>query len=124
VQALGEGTERLHLVRHDGGLWSMHAESLVTDTLFRLWREAGGPEVIAKVIVDRPNTLSLHRVRTERLLERLLDGYGYTLHYDADGRLAQVRVYSPEPASPYKNPRLTESLGTWRDVETAAAAED
>lgn len=120
VQALGEGTERLHLVDHGEGVWSMHAESLGTYVLFRLWKEVGGPEVIAKDPVDHPYTLSLHRVKAEEIVSRLLAGHGYTLHYDGKGRLSQVRVYSAEAGHVYRTPRLTESLGAWRDVETGA----
>lgn len=120
VQSFGEGAARLHLVDHGDGLWSMHAESLGTYALFAMWKEAGGPEVIAKDPVDHPYTLSVHRVKAEDIVGRLLAGHGFTLHYDTGGRLAQVRVYSAEPGHVYRTPRLTESLGAWRDVETGA----
>ncbi len=112
---------RAHFVDHEGP-WSLHAEALPTDYLFRLWREIGGPEVVSLLPIDRTYTISVHREPAERILGRLLDGYGYTLHYDGDGRLELVRVYSPAPnAGAFKTPRLVESLSAWRDVELAPA---
>jgi hypothetical protein len=123
VQALGDGDQKLYLVNHDG-TWSMHVENLVTDELVRLWQEVGGPQVIAKTPLERPYTLSVHKLSPERIFERLLEGFDYTLHYDARGRLERVRVYSLDPssASTFKTPRLVEGLGSWREVETAAPA--
>jgi hypothetical protein len=118
VLTLGNGDQKVQLVDH-GDCWSMHAENVMAMNIFAAWREVGGPEVIMKSPLDYPYTLSVHRVPTERLVARILEGYGHTLHYGPDGRLAQVRVYSPEPARLYKTPRLVESLGTWRQVETA-----
>ena len=119
IQTLGDAIT-LSLVDHDG-TWSMHVENVTSDELFHLWRTAGGPEVVVKMLVDRPVTVSVHRMTPERIVERLLIGYGYTLHYDADGRLARVRVYSPTAQSNYKLARLTESLAKWREAESAAA---
>ncbi|MFN2427882.1 MAG: hypothetical protein ABR587_15705 [Candidatus Binatia bacterium] len=119
VRTLGEGDQKLFLVDHDG-TWSMHAQNVVTDQLLRLWSEAGGPVVFAKTFLDRPYTISVHRLEPERILDRLLEGYSYTLHYDGDGRLESVRVYSLSATAMFKTPRLVESLGSWRDVETAA----
>lgn len=120
VQVLGDADQKLHLVDH-GGTWSMHAENIATPTLLNLWRRAGGPEVVSKAAVDRPFTLSVHRLEPERILERILEGYSYTLHYEPGGSLSQVRVYSPDPSLAFRVPRLVESLGTWREVETAAS---
>lgn len=122
VQTLGDGDQKLYVVNHDG-TWSMHVENLITGDLVRLWREVGGPHVVAKTVLDRPYTLSVHKLPPERIFERLLDGFDYTLHYDAAGRLERVRVYSLDPssASTFKTPRLVESLGSWRELETAAS---
>lgn len=118
VQELGDGDQRLYLVDHHG-TWSMHAQNITTATLLNLWRGAGGPEVVTKLGVNRPFTLSVHRLSAERILERLLEGYNYTLHYEASGRLRLVRVYSPESTEAFRVPRLVESLGAWREAETA-----
>lgn len=123
VQSFGEGSQTLYLVDH-GDTWSMHAEELPAEAIFKGWQEAGGPEIVSKVVLDFPFTLSMHRVTTERIVGRILEGYGYTLHYDARGRLERVRVYSPQPARMFKTPRLVESLGSWRQVETPAPAAD
>jgi hypothetical protein len=117
VQTLGDGDQKLFVVDHDGA-WSMHAENIVTGELFRLWHQGGGPDVVTKTPLDRPYTMSVHRLPSERVVARLLEGYGYTLHYDATGRLERVRVYSPEPSQIYKTPRLVESLARWRELET------
>lgn len=117
LQALGEPGQRLYVVDH-GARWSMHAENLATDVLLRLWQQVGGPEVISKTLLDRAYTISVHRLEADRIVERLLDGYGYTLHYE-DGRLARVRVYSPVPGPVFKTPRLVESLTKWTDEESA-----
>ena len=123
VQTLGDGDQKLYVVNHDG-TWSMHVESLITEELVRLWQEVGGPQVVAKTPLERPYTLSVHKLPAERIFERLLDGFDYTLHYDARGRLERVRVYSLDPssASTFKTPRLVEGLGGWREVETAGAS--
>ena len=118
VHTLGDDDQKLFVVDHRG-TWSMHAEMLVTDQLLRLWHDVGGPEVTAKSALDRPYTLSVHRLSPERILERLLDGYDYTLHYDGNGHLERVRVYSLDPGSMFKTPRVVESLGRWRELETA-----
>lgn len=122
IQTIGEEGMRAHFVDHDGP-WSLHAEALPTEYLFRLWHEIGGPEVVSRTPIDRVYTISVHREPTERILERMLDGYGYTLHYDGEGRLELVRVYSPAPnAGEFKTPRLVESLSAWRDVELTASS--
>ncbi|HXC52576.1 MAG TPA: hypothetical protein VN634_16965 [Candidatus Limnocylindrales bacterium] len=121
VQTLGPDDQRLYLVDH-GGTWSMHAESVVAGSLLHSWHEAGGPLVTSKVILDYPFTLSVHRTSAERILEHILEGWSYTLHYDAKGRLEAVRVYSPEPQRMFKTPRLTESFSAWRLLENGAPA--
>lgn len=120
VQSLGGGDAKIQLVDH-GDTWSMHAENVMAQDIFRLWHEAGGPEVVMKTPLDYPFTLSVHRQDTERIVERILEGWGRTLHYDAKGRLVLVRSYSPKPARIFKTPRLVESLGTWRQEETSKA---
>jgi len=120
VQTLEDGDAKFYVVDH-GATWSIHAENVTVEAIFRAWHEVGGPEVNSKVKLDYPFTLSLHRVEMERVVERMLDGYGHTLHFDANGRLDSVRVYSPEPARVFKTPRLVESLATWREVETSVA---
>lgn len=117
VLTLGDNEQKLFVVKYDRS-WSMHGESLDTSALFRLWQEAGGPKMVTKTIVDRPYTISVHSLSAEDIVERLLDGYGYTLHYDSKGRLELVRVYSPIAGHLFKTPRLVESLGTWRSLET------
>ncbi len=121
VQTLGPDDQRLYLVDH-GGTWSMHAESVVAGSLLHSWHEAGGPLVTSKVILDYPFTLSVHRTSGERILEHILEGWSYTLHYDAKGRLEAVRVYSPEPQRMFKTPRLTESFSAWRLIENGEPA--
>ena len=121
VQTFGPDDQRIYVVDHTG-TWSMHAESVAAGVLLRGWHEAGGPLVTSKVILDYPFTLSLHRVTAERILERVLEGYSYTLHYDAKGRLEAVRVYSPEPQRNFKTPRLVESFAAWKLLETSAPA--
>jgi hypothetical protein len=120
VQTLGDGDQKVFVVDHHG-TWSIHVENVLTEPIVRLWHEAGGPEVIAKVAIDRPYTLSVHGLSAERILERLLVGYDYTLHYDASGRLERVRVYSPHPSLVFKTPRLVESLKQWRETEIPTA---
>ena len=121
IHTLGAEDQRVFVVDH-GGTWSMHAESVVAGSLFVSWHEAGGPDVLAKVVLDYPYTLSLHRVTAERILERMLEGWSYTLHYDAGGHLERVRVYSAEPQRIFKTPRLTESLADWKKQETGEPA--
>lgn len=122
IETIGEEGMRAHFVEH-AGPWSLHAENLPTDYLFRLWHDVGGPEVVSREPIDRAYTISVHRESAERILGRLLDGYSYTLHYDAAGKLEMVRVYSPAPnAGEFKTPRLVESLSAWRDVELAPTA--
>ena len=116
IQTLGEGDQVIHLARH-GELWSIHAETVVAATLFKLWHEAGGPEAVSKIYLDYPFTLSLHDVPAERIVERVLEDYSFTLHYDAAGRLERVRVYSPSPSRVYRAPRLVENLMAWRRAE-------
>lgn len=125
VQAVGDGQQKLYVVHH-GGTWSMHVEAMMTDELVRLWKEVGGPQFVAKTVLDRPYNISVHKMPPERIVETLLDGFDFTLHYDADGRLERVRVYSLDPASAstFRTPRLVESLGRWREVETAAPSAD
>lgn len=118
VETLGGGDAKIHLVDH-GDCWSMHAENVLAQDIFRLWHEAGGPAVEMKTPLDFPFTMSVHRMSTERIVDRILEGWGRTLHFDAKGRLELVRTYSPKPARLFKTPRLVESLGTWRQVETA-----
>lgn len=122
IQTIGEGEQRLFVVNLNG-TWSMHAENLPTNQLFDLWEEAGGPTMVTKTLVDRPYTISVHGLSPERIVDRLLVGYGYTLHYDGQGRLDLVRVYSPVPSQLFKTPRLVESLGKWREAETPALPE-
>lgn len=116
IQTIGEDL-KIHVVDHDGK-WSMHAENVGTNEIVRLWHIAGGPEVTTKVLVDRPFTLSVHALSTEAILERLYEGYGFTMHYDDAGRLDTVRVYSMSGASAYKTPRLTETLSRWKEIES------
>jgi len=116
IRTLGPDDQRLYVVDH-GDTWSMHAESVVASVLFQSWHEAGGPEVLSKAALDYPFTLSLHRVKTERIIERILEGWSYTLHYDGSGRLELIRVYSPEPSRNFKTPRLVESLAAWKQLE-------
>lgn len=120
VQSLGSGDAKIQLVDH-GDSWSMHVENVLAQDIFHLWHEAGGPEVVMKTPLDFPFTFSVHRMSTERIVERILEGWGRTLHFDAKGRLELVRIYSPRPARLFKTPRLVESLGTWRQVEAAKA---
>lgn len=122
IETLGNGVSTIHVVDH-GDSWSMHVESIPTDQLLGLWQQAGGPEMVAKTVVDRPYTLSVHRLSAERILERLFDGYDYTLHYDRAGRLVRVRVYSLDPAAAFKTPRLVESLRDWNEKETPDGAD-
>jgi hypothetical protein len=121
VQEVGSPDQPVHVVDH-GTSWSIHAESVVAQALFDAWHEAGGPIVTSKVVLDYPYTMSVHRVPAERILERMLDGWSYTLHYAANGRLERVRVYSPVPTRMFKTPRLAESLGAWEQRETAGPA--
>jgi len=125
VQSVGEGQQKLYVVDH-GGTWSMHVEAMLTDDLVGLWKEVGGPQFVAKTVLDRPYNISVHKMPPERIIETLLDGFDYTLHYDAHGRLERVRVYSLDPASAstFKTPRLVQSLGRWREVESAAPSAD
>lgn len=122
IRELGAGDRRMFVVDH-GDTWSMHAESVVTDAMFELWKEAGGPDYVAKVLVNRPYTISVHRLPAARIVDRLLEGYGYTLHYDPSGRLSKVRVYSPQPAQMFKTPRLVESLASWKEAELPPLAD-
>lgn len=118
VLSFGEGSTTTWIVRH-GDEWSMHAESVSASAIFEAWHQAGGPAMASKVSMDYPFTLSVHRMTTERLVARIVEGYGYTLHYDAAGRMELVRVYSQRPSFQYKTARLVESLATWKQVETA-----
>ena len=123
VQVLGDGDQRIYVVDH-GATWSMHVENVPVYSLFDSWHQAGGPVVISKALLDYSFTLSLHRVAPERIVERILEGYGHTLHYDANGRLEQVRVYSPAPTRIFKAPRLVEGLARWREAESPPAPSD
>jgi hypothetical protein len=118
VQTVGEGDRRIYVVRH-GDTWSMHAENVTAENILLSWQEAGGPKVEMKSALDYLFTLSVHRLPTERIVARILEGYGYTLHYDAAGKLVMVRIYSPKPSRYPASQRLVESLGTWMQVETA-----
>jgi hypothetical protein len=118
IRILGEADQKLHLVDHGGGKWSMHAENIASTNLLRLWQEAGGPEFDTKASIDRQYTLSFHKLSSERVIDRLLEGFNYTLHYDK-GRLTRVRVYSPQQSFVFKTARLVESLGKWREAETS-----
>lgn len=120
VQILGSGDQRIQVVDHDGS-WSMHAENVMAETIFELWHEVGGPVVERKTPLDFPFTLSVHLETTERIVARILDGYGYTLHFNEQGLLELVRSYSPKPGRIFKTPRLVQSQGTWRQVESGKA---
>jgi hypothetical protein len=122
IQVHGEGDQTVYVVDH-GDTWSMHAENVLADNVFSAWAASGGPRSSSKTPLDHPFTLSVHRLAPERIVERLLDGYGYTLHYDAEGRLATVRVYSAEPTRMYKTPRLTQTRARWSQTETALLEE-
>jgi len=122
IQVHGQGDQTVYVVDH-GDTWSMHAENALADNILAAWTASGGPRSISKTPLDHPFTLSVHRLAPERILERLLDGYGYTLHYDATGRLTTVRVYSAEPTRMYKTPRLTQSRTRWSQTETALLEE-
>jgi hypothetical protein len=121
IEMLGEADQKIFVVDHDG-TWSMHAENVSTFHLVRLWQQAGGPEVTTKVLIDRPFTLSVHKLAPELILERLYEGFGFTMHYDDTGRLVSARVYSPREASSFKTPRLTETLSEWKAIETDSEA--
>jgi hypothetical protein len=121
IQTLGEADQKIFLVDHKG-TWSMHFENVITSNVILLWKQAGGPDITTKTLIDRTNTMSVHRLAPELIVERLFEGYGYTLHYDDAGRLTSVRVYSPRDSLAFKTPRLTESLGDWKKVETEAEA--
>jgi hypothetical protein len=116
IQVMGEGDQRVFVVNH-GDSWSMHVENVQAQALLEHWHEVGGPKVEAKSILDYPFTLSVHHLAAERIVERILDGYGFTLHYDGKGKLDGVRVYSAEGTRIYKTPRLTESLTSWKQAE-------
>jgi hypothetical protein len=121
IQTIGADDTKIELVDH-GDTWSMHAENVNAIAILRGWHEAGGPDVATKFDLDYPFTLSVHHLTPELIVERILDGRGYTLHYSPGGRLVLVRVYSPRPMTGYKTPRLVESLAAWRETETPAAA--
>jgi hypothetical protein len=121
IQTLGEADQKIFLVDHKG-TWSMHFENVITSNVVLLWKQAGGPDVTMKVPVDRTNTMSVHRIAPELIVERLFEGYGFTLHYDDAGRLTSVRVYSPRESGAFKTPRLTESLSDWKKAETETEA--
>jgi hypothetical protein len=116
IQSIGDDL-KIYVVDH-GGKWSMHAENVATNEIVRLWHIAGGPEVTTKFPIDRPYTLSVHEVSTEVILERLFEGFGFTMHYDDTGRLDSVRVYGMRDSVSFKTPRLTETLTRWKEIET------
>lgn len=121
IQSLGNAGATLYLVDHDGA-WSMHAENVSVDRLLELWAMAGGPQAASKAPLGRDFTLSVHRMSPERIVERMLDGYNYTLHYDGDGRLARVHIYDSRPGRIYKTPRLVERRSQWEAREDEFAA--
>jgi hypothetical protein len=121
IQTLGEADQKIFLVDHNG-TWSMHFENVMTGNVVLQWKQAGGPDVTMKMPVDRPFTMSVHKVAPEVIVERLFEGYGYTLHYDDAQRLTSVRVYSPRDSLVFKTPRLTQSLSDWKKAETEPAA--
>ncbi|HYC00193.1 MAG TPA: hypothetical protein VEC57_13745 [Candidatus Limnocylindrales bacterium] len=120
IRVLGEGSMVLYLVDHSP-LWSMHVENVPADVLFRLWRGAGGPEVLSKQVLDHPFTMSVHKLSPERIVARVLDGFNYTLQYRA-GRLASVHVISALPTRVYKTPRLVQSRSKWTETELSQLA--
>ncbi|HYC53922.1 MAG TPA: hypothetical protein VEL28_03190 [Candidatus Binatia bacterium] len=115
IKVLGDGSVVLYLVDHSP-LWSMHAEGVPADAIFRLWRGAGGPEVLSKQLIDHPFTMSVHRLSAERIVARILEGFNYTLQY-RDGRLSSVHVISAHPTRMYKTPRLVEARSKWTETE-------
>ncbi len=121
IQVLGEGDQTLYVVDH-GGTWSMHADNLRADLIFQLWRTVGGPRAASKNALDHPFTMSLHRVTPERIVERILEGFNYTLHYTPAGRLDAVHVLSAQASRMYKIPRLIEGRSRWSDAEMAILA--
>jgi hypothetical protein len=121
IQTLGEADQKIFLVDHKG-TWSMHFENVITANVVLQWKQAGGPDVTMKTPVDRPFTMSVHKLEPEMIVERLFEGYGYTLHYDDAGRLTSVRVYSPRESLAFKTPRLTQSLSDWKKAETESQA--
>ena len=121
IQVLGEGDQTLYVVDH-GGTWSMHADNLRADLIFQLWRTVGGPRAASKNVLDHTFTMSLHRVEPERIVERILEGFNYTLHYTAAGKLDAVHVLSAQASRMYKTPRLVEGRSRWSEAETALLA--
>lgn len=121
IQVLGEGDQTLYVVDH-GGTWSMHADNLRADLIFQLWRTVGGPRAASKNALDHAFTMSLHRVEPERIVERILEGFNYTLHYTAAGRLDAVHVLSAQASRMYKTPRLIEGRSRWSEAEMALLA--
>ncbi len=115
VQALGDGSEQIYAVKHSGS-WSMHAENVQATVIFALWHGVGGPSVASKEVLDFPFTMSVHQMKAERVVARILENYNYTLHYD-NGNLSEVRVIGAIPARPYKTPRLVESRTLWTNSE-------
>lgn len=115
IKALGEGTEQVYVVEHPAS-WSMHVENVPAATIFALWRAVGGPVVASKAVLDFPFTMSVHEMKAERVVARILQTYNYTLHYDS-GRLAQVHVLGAIPERQFKTPRLVESRAQWTNQE-------
>lgn len=115
LQTLGEGAEQIYVVDHTDS-WSFHVENVTAAAIFKLWKGIGGPALASKELMDFPFTMSVHRMAAERVIDRILDGYNYTLHYEG-GRLAQVHVLGSVPTRSYKTPRLVESRARWTDAE-------
>jgi hypothetical protein len=121
IQVLGEGDQTLYVVDH-GGTWSMHADNLRADLIFQLWRTVGGPRAASRNVLDHAFTMSLHRVAPERIVERILEGFNYTLHYTPAGKLDAVHVLSAQASRMYKTPRLVEGRSRWSEAEMALLA--
>lgn len=119
LHTFGEGSTAVLVVEH-GERLSIYANSVSADEVLEELVAIGGPTFTTVTPLTRPVTLTMHRVRWEDILRKMLQGYSYTITYKG-GRIAHVHVMQQIAGRNYKTPPAVESRERWTRIELGPA---
>jgi len=115
LHTFGEGDSAILVVEH-GELLSLYANHVGADEVLDRLQEIGGPTYSTVTPLTRPVTLTVHKVRWEDILRKMLQGHSYSITYKG-GRVAHVHVMRQITGRNYKTPPAVESRDQWTRIE-------
>ncbi len=115
LHTFGEGAASVLVVEH-GELLSIYANSVAANDVLDELQAIGGPSYATVTPLTRPVTLTMHKVRWEDILRKMLQGHSYTISYKG-GRVSHVHVMQMITGINYKTPPAVESRERWTRIE-------